>query len=234
MHQGSISTLAFTTVRRHIVIHGGMHPCSRAAPCHTQPIVPTRADQGHPQIPTAAQQLSATHPILEGDPSLAPELTTPALAPPRQQTNSRSEYVRCLALLTARILLVATNRGVLYRVQLPGPDCAEHWTILWASQRQSPITCLVTLPPCDSDSSTCNISILLGEQSGWAALLRVTADAVQLAQSLQWQAHSGGATLSAFCPAAWRGWLGVTCGLAGAVSCWSLPDGKRVVQLCTA
>lgn len=105
--------------------------------------------------------------------------------------------MRCIALAGQHTLYVATNRGLLYEVQLPGPGRAEQWAVIWRSSRHVALTCMAVLhhvgggnTSADSDmqqahggsdadaqrgtADSGSVQLLLGEQTGWAAHLQIS------------------------------------------------------------
>ena len=71
-----------------------------------------------------------------------PEAAASSATPCDRHTSSRNEWVRFIALAGTGCLLVATNRGLLHRVQLPAAGREERWEMLYRSSRRAPITCL--------------------------------------------------------------------------------------------
>jgi hypothetical protein len=66
-------------------------------------------------------------------------------------SDSKSEWVRALALVTPQLLLVATNKGLLHAVALPDPTaaadegCQEVWTLLYEHPGGGPFTSVALL-----------------------------------------------------------------------------------------
>jgi hypothetical protein len=66
-------------------------------------------------------------------------------------SDSKSEWVRALALAHPQLLLVATNRGLLYAVGLPEPTaaadrgCQEVWTLLYEQPAGGPFASMALL-----------------------------------------------------------------------------------------
>eukprot|EP00887_Chlorella_sp_A99_P003684 scaffold7.g3684.t1 len=83
--------------------------------------------------------------------------------PAERRHDSKGEWVRCLALAGQRLLLVATNRGLLHRVLLPAPQQqrgVERWQTLYAApagSRSGPViwlSCQVRASSGCGDSSS--------------------------------------------------------------------------------
>ena len=51
----------------------------------------------------------------------------------------QEDWVRCMELLDARTLLLATNRGRVHRVGLAGPAGEESWSTVYATAGAAPL-----------------------------------------------------------------------------------------------
>ena len=129
--------------------------------------------------------------------------------------DSKSEWLRCIALAGEDVLYAATNLGMLHRVWLPETSAQEErWENLWVSPRGGPIACMVVLAgsgihPGIPARAPQDI-VLLGEQQGQATVLSVprmssvgpfntrTPQGDPSQQAISWEAHDGRPVVGVF------------------------------------
>ena len=132
----------------------------------------------------------------------------------------QEDWVRCMELLDARTLLLATNRGRVHRVGLAGPTGEESWSTVYATAGAAPLFALRACAEGDvsGDGAAFDVDaapILAGDRAGHAYVF--TCDG---ATDLAWLAHPGMPVLSAFwCLGPGRP---VTADRAGAIKIWQL------------
>lgn len=144
--------------------------------------------------------------------------SSPLAGVPKRRINSKSEYVRCLALgAEGTALYIATNRGLIHRVELPGTASSgstERWTTLYVSSRQSP---LCTLSLAELPDGT--VALGLADISGWAAALRCSSSGVE---AIEWRPYGPLPALNVFFSTALNSDLVFTAGAEGRLSLWRL------------